>query len=185
MPVRIREMVLPDCERVAEIRVRGWQSAYKGLIPQSYLDALGVEQDAQRRREHFERSDGTVVNLVAERDGEVVGWACHGPYRDDEVRADDTGAAELYAIYVHPDRAGAGAGRALLTASTGRCAAAGYERMLLWVLKGNERARRFYERAGFGPDGAEEPFEVEGVAVPEVRYARILTRSGADTGARR
>lgn len=46
--------------------------------------------------------------------------------------------------------------------------------MLLWVLKGNARARRFYERAGFRPDGAEEPFEVEGVAVPEVRYVRAL-----------
>jgi RimJ/RimL family protein N-acetyltransferase len=42
------------------------------------------------------------------------------------------------------------------------------------VLKENVRARRFYERAGFRPDDAEEPFEVEGVAVPEVRYARGL-----------
>ncbi|NUL25824.1 hypothetical protein HRW17_26205, partial [Streptomyces lunaelactis] len=46
--------------------------------------------------------------------------------------------------------------------------------MLLWVLKENDRARRFYEKAGFAPDGAEEPFEVDGVAVPEVRYARAL-----------
>ncbi|MEV5463785.1 GNAT family N-acetyltransferase, partial [Streptomyces cellulosae] len=40
----------------------------------------------------------------------------------------------------------------------------------------NDRARRFYERAGFRADGAEEPFEVDGVAVPEVRYARPLPR---------
>ena len=46
--------------------------------------------------------------------------------------------------------------------------------MLLWVLKGNDRARRFYQRAGFTADGAEEPFDVDGVAVPEVRYVREL-----------
>ncbi|MET9408586.1 GNAT family N-acetyltransferase [Streptomyces sp. NPDC002935] len=173
----IREMTLDDCARVAEIRVRGWQSAYKGLIPQSYLDALSVGQDAARRRGNFARGDGTIVNLVAERDGVVVGWACHGPHRDSEVR---TGDVELYAIYVHPDLVGQGVGRALLRESASRCAAAGHDRMLLWVLKENTPARRFYERAGFVPDGAEEPFEAGGVAVPEVRYARALTGTGLD-----
>lgn len=112
------------------------------------------------------------MNLVAEDEGgEVVGWACHGPYRDGEARTAD---AELYALYVDAARFGAGIGRALAGESVRRCRAAGHARMLLWVLKGNVRARRFYDRAGFRPDGAEEPFEVDGVAVPEVRYARPL-----------
>jgi len=175
---RVREMTLDDCDRVAEIRVRGWQTAYKGLIPQPYLDALSVAEDAARRRAYFEQGDRAVVNLVAERtDGEVVGWACHGPYRDGEVRTEDV---ELYAIYVQPDRIGEGVGRALLRESVDRCTAAGHGRMLLWVLKENTTARRFYERAGFGPDGAEEPFDVDGVAVPEVRYIRALTGDGID-----
>lgn len=175
--LRVREMTLDDCARVAEIRVRGWQAAYKGLIPQSYLDGLSVAEDAARRRRNLEQGDGGVVNLVAERDGSVVGWACHGPHRDSEVRS---GEVELYAIYVHPDVLGQGVGHALLRESAGRCAAAGHERMLLWVLEENTPARRFYERAGFRPDGAEEPYEAAGVAVPEVRYARVLTGSGLD-----
>ncbi|WP_432118336.1 N-acetyltransferase family protein [Streptomyces sp. bgisy032] len=170
--LRIREMTPADCDRVAEIRVRGWQHAYRGLIPQSYLDGLSVAADAERRRASLTRADGGVVNLVAEdAGGEVVGWACHGPYRDGEVLSAD---GELYALYVHPDHVGRGAGRALLAESVTRCAAAGHGRLLLWVLKENVRARRFYERAGLRPDGAQEPFEVEGVAVPEVRYARPL-----------
>ncbi|GGN87369.1 N-acetyltransferase [Streptomyces albiflavescens] len=173
----VREMTLGDCDRVAEIRIRGWQIAYKGLVPQPYLDALSVERDAARRRAYFEQGGGEVVNLVAERHGEVVGWACHGPYRDGEVRTDDI---ELYAIYVHPDRVGEGVGRALLRESVDRCAAAGHARMLLWVLKENAPARRFYERAGFAPDGAEEPFDVDGVAVPEVRYVRLLADVGVE-----
>ena len=174
--LRIREMTLADCGRVAEIRVRGWQTAYEGLIPRPYLEALSVTEDAARRRAFFERDGGGIVNLVAERDGEVVGWACHGPYRDGEVPTEDV---ELYAIYVHPDRIGDGVGRALLSESTHRCAAAGHGRMLLWVLKENIRARRFYERAGFAADGAEEPFDAAGVAVPEVRYVRALADVGS------
>ncbi|MES5818913.1 GNAT family N-acetyltransferase [Streptomyces sp. RG80] len=167
----VREMTSADCTRVAEIRVRGWQSAYRGLMPQPYLDALDVAEEAAHRRDRFRQADAGVVNLVAEQGGEVVGWAALGPYRDGERHTPD---AELYAIYVHPGHYGGGLGHALLQESVRRCAAAGHTRMYLWVLEGNTRARSFYERAGFHADGAEEPFEVAGVAVPEVRYVREL-----------
>ncbi|MFC8343717.1 GNAT family N-acetyltransferase [Streptomyces sp. NPDC057280] len=175
--IQVRDMTLADCDRVAELRIRGWQTAYRGLMPQPYLDALSVTEDAERRRERFRQSGGSVVNLVAEQGGELVGWAAHGPYRDGEERTSD---AELYAIYVDAARFGGGIGHALLQESVRRCTAAGHPRLLLWVLKGNARARGFYERAGFHPDGAEEPFEVDGVSVPEVRYAMSL---GADLSA--
>ncbi|MDX3451339.1 GNAT family N-acetyltransferase [Streptomyces sp. ME02-8801-2C] len=170
-PILVRAMVHDDCERVSEIRIRGWQHAYKGLMPQPYLDALSVSEDAERRRTFFVRAGSEVVNLVAERAGEIIGWACHGPYRDGEIRTDD---AELYAIYVDVGQFGAGVGQALLREAADRCADAGHRRMFLWVIEGNDRARRFYERAGFTADGAEEPFDVDGVAVREVRYVREL-----------
>ncbi|MFD7876117.1 GNAT family N-acetyltransferase [Streptomyces sp. NPDC059766] len=168
----VRDMGLADCDRVSEIRIRGWQSAYRGLMPQAYLDGLDVAADAERRRTRFTQGDGRVGNLVAELGGELVGWAAHGPYRDGEVRTED---AELYAIYVHPGHYGGGVGRALLAESVRLRAAAGHPRMLLWVLKENTGARRFYERAGFRADGVEEPFEAGGTEVPEVRYSRRLT----------
>lgn len=174
--VRAREMTLADCDRVSGIRVRGWQTAYRGLMPQSFLDGLDAAEDAERRRTLFTRAPDGLVNLVAEDDdGEVVGWGCHGPYRDGEPH---TGDAELYALYVDTGHLGTGVGQALLRESVRRCTDAGHARMLLWVVEGNARARRFYERAGFRADGAEEPSEVEGVAVPEVRYARHLAPAG-------
>ncbi len=169
--VRIRDMTLADCAPVAEIRVRGWQQAYADLIPQAYLDAMDVAQDAERRRAYLAADRGP-VNLVAETpDATVTGWACYGPCRDEAARP---GSAELYALYVHPGRIGSGIGGALLAEVTARVSADGFDVMTLWVLKGNMRARRFYERAGFLPDGAEEAFEAGVAVVPEVRYVRPL-----------
>ncbi|MFH9174229.1 GNAT family N-acetyltransferase [Streptomyces albogriseolus] len=171
--VRIRPMTADDSDEVAAMRVRGWRHAYRGMIPQAYLDAMDVAAEAGKQRARLAAGDGSVVNLVAEAaDGTLAGWAAYGPYRDGEVR---TGDGELYALYLPPERIGQGVGRALLTEVTGRCAAAGLPRVFLWVLERNARARRFYEAAGFTADGAEEPFEVAGVEVPEVRYVRTLT----------
>jgi ribosomal protein S18 acetylase RimI-like enzyme len=173
-------MTRADIDAVAEVHVRSWQSAYAGLIPRSYLDRLDVARNADRRRELFGDGTGTVENLVAEdRTGTVAGWACLGPYRDDEgVGGDMEHDGELYAIYVHPERVGAGIGRALTEAVTARATARGFPWLRLWVLEGNASARRFYERAGFAPDGGAEPFTVEGVDVPELRYAMRLAPPG-------
>ena len=169
--LRIRPMVLADCDHVSEIRVLGWQFAYRGLMPQPFLDGLSARADAERRRARFARGDGRVVNLVATRGDELVGWAAFGPYRDGELR---TGDAELYAIYLDPQHVSTGAGRALIQEALRQCTALGHDQVFLWVVRGNTRARRFYERAGFRADGAEEPYEVDGVLVPEVRYVREL-----------
>ncbi|MFC9606924.1 GNAT family N-acetyltransferase [Streptomyces niveus] len=169
----VRAMTADDCDAVAAVRIGGWRWAYAGLIPQAHLDAMSVEEDAARRRTLLAEGDGRVVNVVAERDGQVVGWGCLGPCRDTDA---PDGAGELYALYVRPDHVSTGVGRTLLDTLLERGSANGHSPLLLWVLKENHRARRFYEKAGFRRDGAEEPFEVGGVVVPEVRYVRALTR---------
>ncbi|CAM5741306.1 GNAT family N-acetyltransferase [Streptomyces hirsutus] len=167
-----RPMTADDCAEVAEIRIRGWQYAYKGFVPQPYLDGLDIAADADRQRARLLAGDRRVVNLVVDGDGgKLLGWVALGPYRDGGTHTED---AELYALYLRPRHIGRGVGRALLASAVRHCAAAGHPRMYLWVLKDNTRARRFYERAGFAADGAEEAFEVGGAVVPEVRYVKDL-----------
>ncbi|MEV0780003.1 GNAT family N-acetyltransferase [Streptomyces sp. NPDC050428] len=175
----VRAMTADDCDAVAALRIGGWRWAYAGMMPQAYLDAMSAEEDAARQRRRLAEGDGTVVNVVAERDGAVVGWGCLGPCRDEDV---SEGAGELYALYVRPEQVATGVGRRLLDVVLERAAADGFAHLLLWVLKENARARRFYETAGFAPDGAEEPFDAGGVAVPEVRYARPVTRDVTPAG---
>ena len=74
----------------------------------------------------------------------------------------------MYAIYAHPEHWSTGLGRALLPAAV---AALGGPPAVLWVLEANDRARRFYERAGWRPDGARKQADMlGGVQLPEIRY---------------
>ncbi|MFD7668812.1 GNAT family N-acetyltransferase [Streptomyces sp. NPDC059788] len=182
--MRIRDMAQDDIDAVAAIRIRGWQAAYAGLMPQAYLDGLSVAEDAAGRRGFFATRPPGVVSLVAERDGALVGWAAFGPVR---ATAGETSRpaseGELYALYLPPEHIGTGIGGALMDACLARAGRGGFRTLCLWVLKGNARARRFYEHAGFRADGAEEAYEVAGVAVPEVRYLRQLAPAGDGTPA--
>ncbi|MCX5405832.1 GNAT family N-acetyltransferase [Streptomyces sp. NBC_00335] len=167
---RVREMTEPDIDAVAAVRVSGWRYAYAGLMPQSYLDGLSAAEYAGQRRAAFADPANAVTNLVAEGpDGAVLGWAAFGPAQgtDPEGAAPDEG--ELYALYARPDVIGTGVGRALLTEVLRRAA---YPAVRLWVVEGNDRARRFYERAGFRPDGGVLVDETDGFPVHEVGYRR-------------
>ncbi|MFJ4876637.1 GNAT family N-acetyltransferase [Streptomyces sp. NPDC088745] len=182
-PVRVRPMTLDDVPAVAACRVRGWRHAYAGIVPRSSLDRLDLAEEAALRRTHFTQAGPRVVNLVAERGGQVVAWACFGPYREtDGTPPHSTAerpAAELYTLYALPEHHATGAGRALMAACRERARAAGFAALSLWVLKENAVARRFYEKAGCVRDGAEESHELDGVALREVRYVSLLSAAAA------
>jgi ribosomal protein S18 acetylase RimI-like enzyme len=166
--VTVRHARTGDAPDLGLLHVRAWQAAYRGQMPDGFLDGLRPED----RQAGWERALGRDRThdpvLVAERDGRVVGFVV--------LRAaeDPHGAGELAAINVDPDHWGTGAGRALLAAAHEELARLGYREAVLWVLPGNRRARRFYEIAGWVADGAERNIELSGVTVPEVRYRRRL-----------
>lgn len=169
MDVLCRPMVAGDFGAVCELHVRAWQTAYRGIVPQAYLDAMDPAERARRTRDQ-----SLSGQHVAEAGGEVVGWLAIGAYRSDE---DDPappgpGFGEILAVYLRPDAVGTGVGRALMAYGLGELDRAGLRPVLLWVFAGNARARRFYEAAGFRPDGATHTYEIGGATLPEVRYRR-------------
>jgi GNAT superfamily N-acetyltransferase len=168
---RSREIVCRPATRadltgIATIRIRAWQEAYRGSVPQDYLDSLDVAEEVARWGHR--PLDG---QHVAEANGSLVGWLSVGPYRPDEgEQVPGPSCGEVRAIYALPDVWGRGVGRALMAYGLGELRRLGLSPVLLWVLVANERARRFYERAGFQPDGAIVDFEVGGATLPEMRY---------------
>jgi ribosomal protein S18 acetylase RimI-like enzyme len=155
-----------DAEAVERLRIAGWQTAYRGIIPDDFLDGLAVDV-ARRRRRMAESVE--ISHSVATEDGAVVGWVSCGPCRDPDRAG--SGQGEIFAIYVDPAAWRKGVGGQLMERALAVLVAAGRDDVTLWVLEANERARRFYEKFGFAPDGKRMLREF-GVPVPEVRYWR-------------
>ena len=165
----IRKGCEHDAARIAEIHVKTWQVAYRGQVPDAYLDAL----DPVRRAVVWKRllsSPGETV-LVALRESRIVGFC-------DVLRSRDSAAppevAEIASIYVEPEAWGPGAGAGLMAAAIGQLREQGFSILTLWVLSTNGRARRFYEKAGFAPDGAEQTDQRHGFPLHELRYRREI-----------
>ncbi len=165
---RIREAVPSDCSGIADVQVRGWQAAYRGMLPDEYLDGL----DPAARLKIWERfvNDGTGRLFVAETNGRIAGF-CHViPSRDPDADCD----AEIAAIYVDPDQWRMGYGGRLCTAARGFAIEQGFRHMTLWVLRENSMGRRFYETMGFQVDGATKAEKRLGFVLDEVRYRMEL-----------
>jgi GNAT superfamily N-acetyltransferase len=142
-----------DAEALADLHLDVWEEAYAALMPASVL--------TERRARRAERiaswrtiiAAGSSDNLLAwSDDGRLLGFSSTGPGRD--LPADGLPPLELMALYVRASTYGTGVGHALCEAALG--AAPAY----LWVLDGNERAIRFYERQGFHFDGTTKPEDV-------------------------
>ncbi|MGH2635057.1 MAG: GNAT family N-acetyltransferase [Actinomycetota bacterium] len=166
MPLRIREGVPNDAEAIAGIHVRAWQAAYRGQLTDDYLDGLNVDERVASHRQAL-REPGDRRTWLA-RDGDrVVGFAVTGPSQDADA---DPKTGELYAIYLEPDRVGTGLGRELFAHAVDDLRDRGFRTATLWVLQTNDRARRFYEVAGWKTDGQESSERVDCEMRPTVRY---------------
>ena len=155
-----------DAAAIERVRTDTWRDAYRGLMPDEVLDRLGY--DGSRRRELMARMRPEQFALVAEHDGEVVGFVNAGPSRS----ADVAHPGEIYAIYVLPAHQGHGHGAALMRLGAREILARGWRGMIIWVLRDNSPSRLFYERMGGRHlRGRDTDREIEGVTVTEAGYA--------------
>lgn len=174
MGLLVRRAEPQDAPVVARVHTASWRQAYRGLLPQEYLDALSVEARTKTWAKAFSQLPGqTPTNLVAELDGQIIGFTCVGPSRDDDT---DTATCELWGLYLDPAHWGAGHGHTLHTEALDVARASGAAAAILWVLTTNQRARHFYESHGWATDGAEKTDWRGDVRLDETRY-RISLRA--------
>ncbi len=158
----VRPAVLDDAEVIAAVHHTAWVQTYSNLLPAEHWESDTVERRAQRWRERLS-DDARGYPSVAVVDGQVVGFAKAGPARAKDgiapVRSD-----ELWSLYVLGERHGTGIGALLLHAVLPPALPAE-----LWVADANPRARRFYEKHGFMPDGTRFTDDLN---IVEIRMAR-------------
>lgn len=149
----MRPASLADVSAIVEVHVAAWDAAKDGI-------ELPTRRTPEQRTEwwtsYLDRGVGAL--LVAEEGGAVRGFIAFGDSRDE----DRLGEIEVYTLYVDPPRWDRGVGSALMaTVPSDRPVS-------LWVAERNARAREFYVRQGFTPDGARE----SGHHVPVIRLVR-------------
>ncbi len=149
-----------DPLEISDIYEQSWKYAYKGIIPQEYLDSIP--------RGRWVNGIGKPGNtdLVMEDNGRLIGTSriCASRWE----RYKDFG--EIVSIYLLPGYIGKGYGHMLMERCTAELLSSGYDRLMLWVLEGNTRARRFYEKAGFVCTDEYLDDNIGGKALREVMY---------------
>ena len=187
--VVIRSASPADAAQIAAVMRDSWFAGYDGIIAPAIIDRATAPDGGARIRQSFRiRPWQRMIAAVARGPApagatRIVGYASFGPERDvlempwpyPLTPAGSAGEiAELYALYVHPAWWSTGTGRALMDQVLAKVRAAGYAYITLWVLEANARARRFYQRAGFAPDGARHVLDDLG-GITEIRYRRALS----------
>jgi ribosomal protein S18 acetylase RimI-like enzyme len=165
----LRRATARDSMGVARVHIETWRSAYRGIVPQAFLDTMSVQRRA--RNYTFDASGpNDPLTWIALDSGTVVGFVTIAyPMKDDSV-----GTGEVAALYVASDRWRSGIGSLLLNKAESLLMESGATSARLWVLEKNERGRRFYEAEGWRHDGGEQTIEIGGEAIVEVRYQKTL-----------
>src|SRR5262249_39191192 len=164
----VREATVADVPAACIVRVRSWRAAYAGLMPQAVIDSLDLGTMWSAWRASVARPPSRWNQLfVTGPPGEVHSYVWVRPI--DGSRD----AAEVAAMYSDPTVWGTAAGWETFNTGVDFLRSSGFEDHSLWMLKGNERAGRFYERAGRRADGQEQTTNTAAGSYVEVRYRLV------------
>ena len=145
---------------ISRIFEESWRHAYKGIIPQDYLD--GIQEG---RWTPLIDIPGWKT-MVCIEDGEYIGTSTFSRSRFENYPDD----GEIISIYLLPAYMHKGYGRRLFEAVMNELHKEGYREVFLWVLEENSAARKFYETCGFVCSGDITDTVIGGRQLREVRY---------------
>ncbi len=159
MTPTLRTAVPADAVACATMHAACWREAYGPYVDAALLEARLADTARWTAAWTKHLVDGP-PRVLAEADGEPIGFAVVGPSRDD----DGATPLELYALYTRAAYWGTGLGQVLWEAvrPDDPCS--------LWVLEANDRAQAFYRRNGFASDGLREHYA--GLDAWEIRMVR-------------
>ncbi len=160
----IRSAEIKDAPAIAKVHVDTWQMAYRGIVPQDYIDNLTVQNRTMSWVRLLERNTDLITLVSENHDGRIVGFASGGRIRHREPRFE----AEISTLYVAPHAQRQGHGRRLFMALSNRLAQRGFKGLFVWVLAEND-ARSFYETLG-GREVSEITRDFAGEPLREIGY---------------
>jgi GNAT superfamily N-acetyltransferase len=166
--MQIRLAQPEDAPEIAHVHVEGWRTAYRGIMPATFLESLAVAPRQQFWHNLLCSPPAHTDMYVAEdAGGGVIGFALGGPERT----GDPDFRGELQALYVLEQHQRRGIGRQLVEAVARDLLQQGLNSMRVWVLRENPW-RAFYEALG-GRLLEEREIEIAGTRYPERAYGWV------------
>jgi GNAT superfamily N-acetyltransferase len=138
--VEVRRLTEYDWQIWREVRLAALCDA-----PEAFYSTLAEEHAYDEAKWQDMAKPAWGVKVVAYADDAPVGAV--GAYLSEEIES----AVELYGMWVSPAARGTGVGAELVRDVIAWANEHGRTAVRLWVVEGNERARRLYARLGFTP----------------------------------
>jgi ribosomal protein S18 acetylase RimI-like enzyme len=145
MRMDIRRATAGDSGAIARVQVDTWRTTYRGIAPQSYLDAMEIVPRAEYWRDHLAAGGSRVY--VAELDNKVCGFISGCALREPLLDFEGEGVGEIAAIYIVFEAQRRGCGRAMMRRLAEDLLQDGLKSAVVWVLERNP-ACDFYARLG-------------------------------------
>lgn len=165
MTVIIREAVVADAEGIARVHVASWQTTYQGIVSAGFLASMSAEGRIPKWQQILETLGERAFVFVAEDDGKIIGFVNGMDERENNPQY----TGEVGGIYLLKEAQRQGTGRKLIQTAARELARRGHASLLLWVLKDNLPARKFYETLG-GKILREKPVTIGNQTLPEISY---------------
>ena len=136
----------PEMDEKGYVHWKSWQETYTDLMPKEFLETMTLEKCVKMAHKWHQNT------LLLKVNGKVAGFCCFRTIEDE---------SEILALYLLKEYHGKKLGYALLTHTIKQYLH--NQRIILWVLQGNNRAIKFYKKAGFAFTGNEKvtPFGTE------------------------
>ena len=166
--VKIRQSKLSDIESIAKIKVAGFQNAYKGIIDDTFLNAMSVSEQMKILKKSYPLENV----FVAETDNEILGFCRIYDY-DKSVYEDEEIDCEIRELYVKPDLKRMGIGSKLFNYILLYFKNKGKKKLYLGCFKDNCNSRKFYEKMG-GNSWHEGELEIKEKTYKIVSYIYII-----------
>ena len=167
----IRSAILEDIPQVVNIRIKGWQAAYKNIIDSNYLKSLDYDIERRINKMKSNYKDGGFI--VAEQNNEIVGF-CRYMYDNSYSPSIDVDC-EIMALYVRPDLKRQGIGSKMFNHVVEEFKSLNKKEMIIWCLKENYPSIEFYKVMG-GNIVGEKDMEIGNILYKEIGFKYNLRK---------
>ncbi len=166
MGITIRKALPEDAYDYTVCLISCWQSAYKGIVPDEFLENMLKEKEQRVERYRKNLTDpGECEYYCVMYSERMIGFLIINK----SFNKDKSGIGGIWAVYLIEEFRGKGYGEEMLNFAINELKRAEQKEIFLWVFEENNRARRFYEKHSFSFDGTKREVKY-GKPLVELRY---------------